>query len=499
MIDTASRNGSHLPGQRQCARDRRGRRYRDSSRQTHAHPLALGRLTFTLGACELSRSCPRRRRVTRASASCVSPQLCTPETRVRRAPCSRRCGRRRGPAAQHPEIYGHYPVIELVTMGIGWPDLGAPRPHRAVRSLRRTRARTTCYNYGIGDFHHPIGMACGFFRGTHSFWVGKMEPDNMLGDLPVRRSHDLGAAAAARPTSRSSKVIAQARVRHPRRAQALRVRPLLGQLHDARARHPRQRDRRRAHGDARARPTADLSRPRARGLLRHAHPADHHRHRDGPRHRSRADVLGADVPARLPARGARSRRGTSSRSRSTSARDRRRSTDGTERPRRGSRCSSCAADRARVGDAAVGPVPAHRPGGRGAAVRAARHRSSGSSRSSARCRTCGGTRAASCSCRRTSCSSGSCRRSAARSTRGSASACSRSMAALLLVNVLKQPIWPRCCGRSSRTRSSGSGHRAEPAPPPRNPRRSRARPRERARVSSAGDRDPAAQQPHDDP
>jgi len=38
-----------------------------------------------------------------------------------------------------------------------------------------------CYNYGIGDFHHPLGMALGFFRGSNSFWAGRMDVREMLG------------------------------------------------------------------------------------------------------------------------------------------------------------------------------------------------------------------------------------------------------------------------------------------------------------------------------
>jgi hypothetical protein len=37
-----------------------------------------------------------------------------------------------------------------------------------------------CYNYGVGDFYHPIGMAWGFFRGGGSFWVEKRPIDEML-------------------------------------------------------------------------------------------------------------------------------------------------------------------------------------------------------------------------------------------------------------------------------------------------------------------------------
>ncbi len=77
------------------------------------------------------------------------------------------------------EIYQHYPVVELVTMGIGgliWERHG----HIALCVRYADHSQDACYNYGIGDFHHPIGMAAGFFRGTNSFWVGKMDPRFML-------------------------------------------------------------------------------------------------------------------------------------------------------------------------------------------------------------------------------------------------------------------------------------------------------------------------------
>jgi len=79
---------------------------------------------------------------------------------------------------QHPEIYSHYPVVELITMGVGgliWERHG----HIAL-CVRNSPTDEDCYNYGIGDFHHPLGMATGFFRGTHSFWVGKMDPGQMF-------------------------------------------------------------------------------------------------------------------------------------------------------------------------------------------------------------------------------------------------------------------------------------------------------------------------------
>ena len=52
--------------------------------------------------------------------------------------------------------------------------------HGLRSSLARPEPGDGCYNYGIADFHHPIKMAWGFFRGTHSFWVGKDLPENML-------------------------------------------------------------------------------------------------------------------------------------------------------------------------------------------------------------------------------------------------------------------------------------------------------------------------------
>jgi hypothetical protein len=77
------------------------------------------------------------------------------------------------------KLYQDPPVIELVTMGIGsliWERHG----HIALCVHYEDRTRDACYNYGIGDFHHPIGMALGFLRATGSFWVGKDSVENML-------------------------------------------------------------------------------------------------------------------------------------------------------------------------------------------------------------------------------------------------------------------------------------------------------------------------------
>jgi hypothetical protein len=77
--------------------------------------------------------------------------------------------------------------IDLVTMGIGalpWERHGHIAlcvTHRGMRiAARHSDPGDACYNYGIGDFHHPLAMAWGFFRGEHSFWVGKSSPEDML-------------------------------------------------------------------------------------------------------------------------------------------------------------------------------------------------------------------------------------------------------------------------------------------------------------------------------
>ena len=88
-------------------------------------------------------------------------------------------GRRQLP----PEIlklYDDKPVVELVTMGVG--SLAWERHGHIALCVRYADPREdACYNYGIGDFHHPLQMAWGFFRGNGSFWVGKMNPREMLG------------------------------------------------------------------------------------------------------------------------------------------------------------------------------------------------------------------------------------------------------------------------------------------------------------------------------
>ncbi len=71
------------------------------------------------------------------------------------------------------------PALVLVTMGIGslmWECHG----HIAICAHYDNPNDDTCYNYGIGDFHRPLNMAWGFFRGTKSFWVGRQEPGELL-------------------------------------------------------------------------------------------------------------------------------------------------------------------------------------------------------------------------------------------------------------------------------------------------------------------------------
>jgi hypothetical protein len=93
------------------------------------------------------------------------------------------------PAVDVQKLYAEAPVIELVTMGIGsliWERHGHIAlciTERGLDYAAHTRAdprKNVCYNYGIGNFHAPIGMAWGFFRGTNSFWVGRQSPRELF-------------------------------------------------------------------------------------------------------------------------------------------------------------------------------------------------------------------------------------------------------------------------------------------------------------------------------
>lgn len=92
-------------------------------------------------------------------------------------PASAQPGRQLPPEIQ--AIYADKPTVELVTMGVGglmWERHG----HIALCVRYDNPREDACYNYGIGDFRNPLKMAWGFFRGTDSFWVGKMNPREML-------------------------------------------------------------------------------------------------------------------------------------------------------------------------------------------------------------------------------------------------------------------------------------------------------------------------------
>jgi hypothetical protein len=73
-----------------------------------------------------------------------------------------------------------HPTVVLMTMGIGgliWERHG----HIALCVVEDNPRYDACYNYGIGDFGHPLQMTGGFFRGTNSFYAGDMDPFEMIG------------------------------------------------------------------------------------------------------------------------------------------------------------------------------------------------------------------------------------------------------------------------------------------------------------------------------
>ncbi len=76
------------------------------------------------------------------------------------------------------DAHQDYPVVELVTMGVG--SLIWERHGHIALCLDYGGPRVDCYNYGVANFLHPLAMAAGFFRGTHSFWVARMDPEEML-------------------------------------------------------------------------------------------------------------------------------------------------------------------------------------------------------------------------------------------------------------------------------------------------------------------------------
>ncbi|MFN0249997.1 MAG: DUF4105 domain-containing protein [Kofleriaceae bacterium] len=77
------------------------------------------------------------------------------------------------------KLISEKPVINLVTMGVGgliWERHG----HIALCVSYDNPRDDMCFNYGIGDFHRPLRMGWGFFRASGAFWVGKQYPRDML-------------------------------------------------------------------------------------------------------------------------------------------------------------------------------------------------------------------------------------------------------------------------------------------------------------------------------
>jgi hypothetical protein len=80
--------------------------------------------------------------------------------------------------AQPAPVTDQHPKVELVTIGIGallWERHGHIALCVTQDGLRSSIVHDApgdrCFNYGNADFEHPLTMASGFVRGTHSFWV----------------------------------------------------------------------------------------------------------------------------------------------------------------------------------------------------------------------------------------------------------------------------------------------------------------------------------------
>ncbi len=82
------------------------------------------------------------------------------------------------------KLYDQKPVIELATMGVGsliWERHG----HIALCVRYDNPREDACYNYGVGDFHDPVKMGWGFFRGANSFWVAREPYGEMIGPRSI--------------------------------------------------------------------------------------------------------------------------------------------------------------------------------------------------------------------------------------------------------------------------------------------------------------------------
>jgi hypothetical protein len=71
------------------------------------------------------------------------------------------------------------PVIEILTMGEGelvWERHG----HIALCVRRPDPVEDICFNYGIGDFRDPGGMIWGFLRGERVFWSATQDVEELV-------------------------------------------------------------------------------------------------------------------------------------------------------------------------------------------------------------------------------------------------------------------------------------------------------------------------------
>ncbi|MBK9034457.1 MAG: DUF4105 domain-containing protein [Myxococcales bacterium] len=112
------------------------------------------------------------------------------------------------PVGKPPPV--DFPVIELVTMGVGariWERHG----HIALCVRERDPRRNTCYNYGLGDFQHPLSMGWGFFRADDSFWVGRQSPSVLV---TIYQAADRDVWAQPLPLTADEKRTLLARLEH---------------------------------------------------------------------------------------------------------------------------------------------------------------------------------------------------------------------------------------------------------------------------------------------
>ena len=102
------------------------------------------------------------------------------------------------------KLYQDKPTIELVTMGVGgliWERHG----HIALCVRYDDPREDACYNYGIGDFRHPVKMAWGFFRGTEQLLGRQDEPAGRCCRSTSTRIARSGSSRCRSRPSRSSR------------------------------------------------------------------------------------------------------------------------------------------------------------------------------------------------------------------------------------------------------------------------------------------------------